>query len=71
MWDGDRWYCEVCEQRVLTVGPWCTLYRQERHTICRPLMKQLLKQADASGDGPMVNVLCALGRKKYGQDIDW
>lgn len=72
MWnaDGKRWDCEICSATVEGVGPWCDLYRRERG-LCRPLAKKMLREADATGDGPMVNALCEIGRKRWGADLDW
>jgi hypothetical protein len=72
MWGPDRrWECDVCNQRVEGYGPWCDLYCRERRDPCRPLVKRLLNEADAAGDGPMVDVLCAYGRRRWGPDLDW
>ena len=71
-WTSDgKWECEVCTQVVEGVGPWCELYRAERQMLCRPLAKKWLHAADSSGDGPLVNARCALGRRYWGEDIDW
>jgi len=37
----------------------------------RALVKQWLIEADAAGDGPMVNALCEYGRERWGPDLDW
>lgn len=71
MWVDGKWHCEVCDATVQTVGPWCELYRRERQVLCRPLTKKWLREADSSGDGPMVNALCEYGRKRWGTDLDW
>lgn len=68
--DGKRWDCEVCDQTVEGYGPWCVIYAPG-HTLCRPKAKRMLHAADASGDGSMVNALCEVGRKRWGEDIDW
>jgi hypothetical protein len=74
MWvvvDGrQRWECELCQQVVNGVGPWCDLYCTSARW-CRPLTKQALDDADASGDGSMVNALCSYGRRRWGPDLDW
>lgn len=74
-WSGDyvHWDCEVCEQTVDPRGvfPWCPVYCTARNALCRPTVKESLRIADANGDGPMVNALCAYGRKRWGPDIDW
>jgi len=70
-WHNEEWHCEVCHQVVSSVGPWCLLYCRERLTLCRPLTKKWLADADAQGDGPLVNALCELGRKQWGPDLDW
>jgi len=72
-----HWYrqCELCNQTVLNgskgYGPWCDLYCGERRVFCYAFTKKRLHEADAMGDGPMVNALCAYGRKRWGEDIDW
>ena len=70
-WQDGRWHCELCDQLVDGQGPWCELYRDGYRTMCRPLTKVLLNAADANGDGPMVNALCAYGRVRWGEDLDW
>lgn len=65
------WNCEMCLQRVEGPGPWCQLYMPEHQRECRPHAKMRLRQADAEGDGPLVDALCRYGRKEYGEDIDW
>jgi len=68
---GDRWHCEVCDGYVEGVGPWCRLYCEERRTLCRPLAHKWLEEADAAGDGPMVNALCEAGRRLWGACLHW
>jgi hypothetical protein len=65
-----KWDCEVCHATVEGTGPWCELYCT-RDVMCRPMVKRMLNEADASGDGPMVNALCEYGRKRWGPDLDW
>lgn len=65
------WACEVCDQTVDGSGSWCALFCSERRTLCRPVTKALLREADATGDGPLVNALCEYGRKTWGPDLDW
>lgn len=64
-------HCEVCDQEVAEVGPWCDLYCQERKVLCWHLLHQQLEEADSHGDGPMVNALCDYGRKRYGECLHW
>lgn len=71
MWVDGKWHCELCDQVVAGEGPWCDLYCEELRKLCRPRAKRLLHQADAHGDGPLVNALCWYGRAKWGEDIDW
>lgn len=63
--------CEVCDQRVTGPGPWCTLYCAERNALCSSKTHELLSDADAHGDGPMVNALCNYGRKRFGECLHW
>jgi hypothetical protein len=72
-WEDNRWHCGVCNQSTDTgAGPWCELYRPPEHVPpCRPLTKQWLRDADDAGDGPLVNALCAYGRRMWGEDLDW
>jgi hypothetical protein len=65
-----KWLCELCDQYVDSAGPWCDLYCSQ-DSICRPRLKKQLRDADATGDGPMVDAVCAYGRKRYGMDMDW
>jgi hypothetical protein len=68
---GWLWDCDVCLSVVEAWGPWCELYSKERNVLCRPLCKKWLREADSSGDGPLVNALCEYGRRRWGEDIDW
>jgi len=71
-WTVDgKWECELCSQVVNGVGPWCQLYRTQARQLCRPLAKEWLHDADSRGDGPLVNALCELGRRMWGEDMDW
>lgn len=67
----DRWDCEVCGQLVKGEGPWCDLYCEELRVLCRPRAKRILYEADARGDGPLVDALCSYGRRRWGHDLDW
>jgi hypothetical protein len=69
-WVGNKWDCELCDQLVDGVGPWCKLYSTWK-TPCQPEVKVWLNDADAQGDGPLVNALCQYGRAAWGQDLDW
>lgn len=72
-----HWYrnCHVCHQVVVNSargeGPWCDLYCDERGELCYPRVVRLLNEADARGDGPYVNALCAYGRQRWGETIHW
>jgi hypothetical protein len=39
--------------------------------LCRDCWKQLIDRADTVGDGPMVNALCELARRKFGPGLYW
>ena len=64
-------HCEVCDQEVEQAGPWCDLYCNEKRVLCWHLAHKWLEEADAHGDGPMVNALCEIGRKQWGPCLHW
>jgi len=66
-----RRHCEVCDAEADTAGPWCELYCSEKKDLCWFLAHKWLDEADARGDGPLVNALCELGRKKWGECLHW
>lgn len=38
---------------------------------CRSCMHFALFDADPGGDGPLVNAICAYGRKRWGECLHW
>lgn len=38
---------------------------------CYPCFVRHLLQADGLGDGPLVNAMCAFGRRKWGSRLHW
>ena len=53
-----RIYCHICDQVAEGPGPWCVLFVTNRW--CPPLsrLRKRCREADAEGDGPMVNAIC-------------
>jgi hypothetical protein len=70
-WSKDGWTCQVCQQRTYSSGPWCDLYVVERRKMCPPVIAEIIRAADAIGDGPKVNAMCEYARKLYGEGLYW
>ena len=56
-------YCSLCDQVAADPGPWCVLFVRNRFCPLVLRVRRRIKEADAEGDGPMVNALCAELRK--------
>lgn len=39
--------------------------------LCRRCVVRMLLEADARGDGPLVNALCWYGRARFGVGLYW
>lgn len=50
--------CGVCHQLVDDIGPWCTLFVVDRYCDRLRNLRKRIYEADAIGDGPVVNALC-------------
>jgi hypothetical protein len=61
-------YCQICDQWVPGIGPWCRLYLENQ--FCPPLirLRRRIYAADSEGDGPLVNALCAEIRRVIGDE---
>lgn len=70
-WSKDDWMCQVCGQRTYEPGPWCQVYTSSGVRECPPYVAERIRRADAVGDGPMVNALCAYARKLWGEGLYW
>jgi len=49
------------------LGPRASQYQD----MCRQCLAACVDQADAHGDGALVNALCELGRRKFGPGLRW
>jgi hypothetical protein len=62
-------------QHLANLAAWNAGYRDQRcrhaDAPCYRCVAVSIEQADAAGDGPMVNALCAYGRKRWGPTIHW
>jgi len=70
-WSKDSWECHMCSQVTRKPGPWCDLYCRELGYDCPPVVAAKILKADAEGDGPLVNALCAAARRLYGEGLYW
>lgn len=52
-----RWACDVCDQVVESVGPWCDLYCQERRLLCLALVMEAYGEALRDGDAQLAGRL--------------
>lgn len=64
-------WCADCNAYTKEVGPWCESSFDLWGRPCRLVVKRRLHQADAEGDGPLVNALCEYGRRRWGEDLEW
>jgi hypothetical protein len=59
----------------MTTKDWSRYYRPDAgrlvETACRRCILRWLFAADAVGDGPLVNALCAYGRARFGPGLYW
>jgi hypothetical protein len=56
---------------VESSGPWCDLYCEQERKLCWSRAHDILGEAEAHGDGPMVNAMCEYGRLHFGPCLHW